>query len=196
MVRGYIDMLACFCLQYWVTHADVNSSRVIRLPGEAEIGGYKGIWKKTLHLMHYIANSEFGKQYDYVFKGDDDTHLNLYELRKVLNSFDPAVPAQFGNNLYGVPCRGSVFLCPVARWACLPVVLAKNQPRTKSRPTFVGLRVGLCVPLVFSLLLHSDLSRGRFLGPRPHRHTTTRTGGSTHATVEQGKQLVTSVIAT
>jgi hypothetical protein len=91
----------------WVTNRnDIDASRRITLPEEAETGGYKKIWKKSLHLFHYLANSDLGAQYDFVLKGDDDTYVNLPELRKVLQAFDPSVPAQFGNNLYGVACRG------------------------------------------------------------------------------------------
>ena len=92
---------------YWVSHMDgLNESRRIRLPDEAETGGYKGIWKKSLHLFHYLANSDLGDQYDFVFKGDDDTLVNLPQLREVLKAFDPRVPVQLGNNMYGVGCRG------------------------------------------------------------------------------------------
>jgi hypothetical protein len=94
---------------YWVTRReDVNMTRRIRLPDEAETGGYKKIWKKSLHLFHYVTHSELGKQYDFVFKGDDDTFVNLAEMRELLAAFDPNIPAQFGNNLYGVGARGAV----------------------------------------------------------------------------------------
>lgn len=92
---------------YWVTHMPgVNRSRQIKLPEEAETGGYKGIWKKTLHLFHYLTHSDLGEQYDFVFKGDDDTLVNLQQMREVLSGFDPAIPVYLGNNLYGVGCRG------------------------------------------------------------------------------------------
>lgn len=92
---------------YWVSHMDgLNESRRIWLPDEAETGGYKGIWKKSLHLFHYLAHSDLGDQYDYVFKGDDDTLINLPQLREVLKAFDPQIPVQLGNNMYGVGCRG------------------------------------------------------------------------------------------
>ena len=93
---------------YWVTRRDdVDLARRIRLPDEAETGGYKKIWKKSLHLFHYLTHTKLGLQYDYIFKGDDDTFVNLAEMREVLGSFDPAIPAQYGNNLYGVGCRGA-----------------------------------------------------------------------------------------
>eukprot|EP00035_Acanthoeca_spectabilis_P038637 m.54905 g.54905 ORF g.54905 m.54905 type:complete len:794 (+) comp9225_c0_seq2:2080-4461(+) len=91
---------------YHVTHANVSNPRVIRLPKEAESGGYKGIWLKSLLLFDHLANSDFGQQYDYVFKGDDDTLVNLPELRSLLKQLDPALPFQLGNNGYGVGCRG------------------------------------------------------------------------------------------
>lgn len=47
---------------YHVTHANVSNPRVIRLPDEAEAGGYKGLWLKTLLLFDYLANSDFGRQ--------------------------------------------------------------------------------------------------------------------------------------
>lgn len=47
---------------YHVTHANVSNPRVIRLPEEAESGGYKGLWLKTLLLFDYLANSDFGRQ--------------------------------------------------------------------------------------------------------------------------------------
>jgi len=87
--------------------AHVNlTSRQIFLPTEAETGGYKGIWKKTLHLFHFLTHSGLGRQYDWVFKGDDDTFVNLPQMRRVLPEFDPDVPVVLGNNGYGVGCRG------------------------------------------------------------------------------------------
>jgi hypothetical protein len=91
---------------FYVTHANISSPRVIKLPKEAESGGYKGIWLKTLHLFDHLAFSDFGQQYDFVFKGDDDTLVNLPELRHLLRQLDPALPFQLGNNGYGVGCRG------------------------------------------------------------------------------------------
>jgi hypothetical protein len=55
----------------------LNASQRVWLPDEAETGGYKGIWKKSLHLFHFLAHSDLGDQYDFVFKGDDDTMVNL-----------------------------------------------------------------------------------------------------------------------
>ena len=63
-----------------------------RLPAETESGGYKGIWKKSLHLLHYLSHSKLGQQYDFVMKGDDDTFVNMPEMRQVLRHFNPAVP--------------------------------------------------------------------------------------------------------
>ena len=40
---------------YHVTHANVSNPRVIRLPIEAESGGYKGLWLKTLLLFDHLA---------------------------------------------------------------------------------------------------------------------------------------------
>lgn len=80
--------------------------RQILLPTEAETGGYKGIWKKTLHLFHYLTHSKLGQQYDWVFKGDDDTFVSLPQIRRVLREFDSRVPIFLGNNGYGVGCRG------------------------------------------------------------------------------------------
>jgi hypothetical protein len=91
---------------YHVTHANISNPRVIRLPIEAESGGYKGLWLKTLLLFDHLANTGFGRQYDYIFKGDDDTLVNLPEMRRLLRALDPSVPFQLGNNGYGVGCRG------------------------------------------------------------------------------------------
>jgi hypothetical protein len=84
----------------------VAKSRIIRLPDEAETGGYKGIWKKSLHLFHFLAHSKLGNQYDFVFKGDDDTFVNVPQMLEYLKAFDPEIPLKLGNNLYGVSCRG------------------------------------------------------------------------------------------
>ena len=37
-------------------------------------------------------HTKFGRQYDFIFKGDDDTHVNLPQMRRLLSSFDPDVP--------------------------------------------------------------------------------------------------------
>lgn len=100
---------------YYVTHANISTRNTIVLPTEAESGGYKGIWKKTLLLFHHIATTPLGQQYDYIMKCDDDTYVNLSQLRLLLKSMDSSVPFQLGNNGYGIGCKGPAPTSPFYR---------------------------------------------------------------------------------
>ena len=65
---------------YVVTSGPVNTPNVIRLPPEAEAGGYKGLPIKVLRYLLPMVIDKFLDGYDFVMKADPDTYINVERL--------------------------------------------------------------------------------------------------------------------
>ncbi|XP_030244362.1 glycoprotein-N-acetylgalactosamine 3-beta-galactosyltransferase 1 isoform X2 [Drosophila navojoa] len=62
---------------------------------EPDAGSYKDLWNKTREGFRYVWQ-EYGDQYDWFVKADDDTYIIMENMRRMLSVYDPAMPLYFG----------------------------------------------------------------------------------------------------
>eukprot|EP00035_Acanthoeca_spectabilis_P012983 m.236063 g.236063 ORF g.236063 m.236063 type:complete len:726 (-) comp15771_c0_seq3:109-2286(-) len=77
---------------------------VLDLGAEMEEGGHPMLYRKTLRLMHHLANRSNGyiDRYDWFMKADDDTYVHLPRLKWLLRHLDPSVPLLLGSSRFGM----------------------------------------------------------------------------------------------
>ncbi|CAJ0582575.1 unnamed protein product, partial [Mesorhabditis spiculigera] len=57
--------------------------------------GRNTLWDKTKRVLIYL-NEEYGSQYDWYFKADDDTYAVMENMRFMLSAYDPGIPRYLG----------------------------------------------------------------------------------------------------
>ncbi|XP_032293431.1 glycoprotein-N-acetylgalactosamine 3-beta-galactosyltransferase 1 isoform X2 [Drosophila virilis] len=62
---------------------------------ESNGGGYEDLWNKTREGFRHVW-LEYGEQYDWFLKADDDTYVIMENLRHMLSAYDPNMPVYFG----------------------------------------------------------------------------------------------------
>ncbi|XP_032584854.1 glycoprotein-N-acetylgalactosamine 3-beta-galactosyltransferase 1 isoform X1 [Drosophila mojavensis] len=62
---------------------------------EPHAGSYTDLWDKTREGFRYVWR-EYGDQYDWFVKADDDTYIIMENMRRMLSVYDPAMPLYFG----------------------------------------------------------------------------------------------------
>ncbi|KAH8279924.1 hypothetical protein KR054_011290 [Drosophila jambulina] len=62
---------------------------------EANGGGYEDLWNKTREGFRHVWEN-FGQDFDWFLKADDDTYVVMENLQHLLSGFDPDTPVNFG----------------------------------------------------------------------------------------------------
>ncbi|XP_059471656.1 glycoprotein-N-acetylgalactosamine 3-beta-galactosyltransferase 1-like [Neocloeon triangulifer] len=68
-------------------------------------GSKDGLWVKTIQAFKYIYN-EFGNDYDWFLKADDDTYVIMENLRKLLLPYKPQDPEYLGMHMKDIAPQG------------------------------------------------------------------------------------------
>ncbi|XP_065564185.1 glycoprotein-N-acetylgalactosamine 3-beta-galactosyltransferase 1-like, partial [Artemia franciscana] len=91
-------------LLFFSTEIDENLPTV-KLPVQE---GYAFLWNKTREAFKFVYE-KYLQDYDWFMKSDDDTFVNVENLRYMLSNYSPSKPTYFGCK-YKLPGSGQVFM--------------------------------------------------------------------------------------
>lgn len=142
---------------------------------------YIHLWAKTKFAFHYIYEN-FADEYDWIYKGDDDTFAIIENLRYLLAPYSPQDPISFGHRLktmeanlkYGFFSGGSGYVISNQALKLFAEEILKNltlcQIKTDIGKEDVSMAQCLDVAGVRPVDTRDPLKRERFLPMNPHDH--------------------------
>eukprot|EP00041_Stephanoeca_diplocostata_P020427 m.457301 g.457301 ORF g.457301 m.457301 type:complete len:680 (+) comp21577_c0_seq4:196-2235(+) len=96
---------------WWVTRERLPTKNRIVLSAEAESGGRKMLYRKTMRLLDdLIRNKNATDHYDFIMKADDDTYVNIPRIKQLLAHIDPDVPFFAGSTRFGLHTGKNAFV--------------------------------------------------------------------------------------
>eukprot|EP00045_Choanoeca_perplexa_P017390 m.251998 g.251998 ORF g.251998 m.251998 type:complete len:1134 (+) comp17524_c0_seq5:146-3547(+) len=115
---------------YFVTHEEVDTTRIVSLSAKAEVGGRDALPRKSMRMWQQLWE-EFGPQgYEWFMKADDDTYINMDRLSRTLSLYRSDVPVILGGRAapvskpYASFCQGGrgIIMSRAALEAMAPVM--------------------------------------------------------------------------
>ncbi|EGD75700.1 hypothetical protein PTSG_07817 [Salpingoeca rosetta] len=85
----------------FVTHEDVDTTNVLKLPPAIEYSGRNGLPLKVRAMWDDIYTHKMHPQFEFFLKADDDTFVHRSRLSKLLHTLNPHIPMILGRKAGG-----------------------------------------------------------------------------------------------